>query len=114
MLRQMYHVDIVIGSSVTKLHMMKNLKLKIIYRITLVDSISVQNALKFIEEVKFDAIELRPYYHALEFLPVFREAWQGDYYVAGFVNTKEKMEQCKKAGFRGAMTSTRELWSLKL
>lgn len=114
MLRQMYHVDTVIGSSVTKLHMMKNLKLKIIYRITLVDSISVQNALKFIEEVKFDAIELRPYYHALEFLPVFREAWQGDYYVAGFVNTKEKMEQCKKAGFRGAMTSTRELWSLKL
>ncbi len=59
--------------------------------------------MKFIEEVKFNAIELRPYYHALELLPVFREVWQGDYYVAGFVNTREKMEQCKKAGFRGAI-----------
>lgn len=112
MLKQMYHVDVVIGSSVIKLHIMKNLKMKTVYRITLMDSISVQNALKFMEEVKFDAIELRPYYHAVEFLPIFQEVWQGDYYVAGFVNSKEKIEICRKAGFRGVMTSTRELWDL--
>lgn len=114
MLRQLYHVDAVIGSSVTKLHMMKNLKMKIVYRITLMDSISVHNALKYIEEVKFDAIELRPYYHALEFLPMFQEVWQGDYYVAGFVNSEKKIQKCKEAGFRGVMTSSRDLWSLKI
>lgn len=114
MLKQLYHVDALIGSSVTKLHMMKNLKLKIIYRITLIDSISVQNALKFMGEVKFDAIELRPYYHAVEFLPRFQQVWQGDYYAAGFVNTEERARLCKDAGFRGVMTSTRELWSLQI
>lgn len=110
LLKQLYHVDGIIGSSVTKLHMMKNLKIKIIYRITLMDSISVDNALKSIDEVKFDAIELRPYYHALEFLPKFKEKYQGDYYIAGFVNTKEKLLASKEAGFKGAMTSTRDLW----
>ncbi|MCD8021000.1 MAG: glycerol-3-phosphate responsive antiterminator [Clostridiales bacterium] len=114
MLKQLYHVDVLIGSSVTKLHMMKNLKLKIIYRITLIDSISMENALRYIEEVKFDAIELRPYYHALEALPRFQEVWQGDYYAAGFVNSEERAKTCKEAGFRGVMTSTRELWSLQL
>lgn len=114
MLKQLYHVDAIIGSSVTKLHMMKNINVKIIYRITLMDSISVQNALKFMEEVKFDAVELRPYYHALEFLPEFQNVWQGDYYVAGFVNTEEKIKRCKEAGFRGVMTSSRDLWKIQI
>ena len=64
-----------------------------IYRITLMDSISVDNALKTINEVKFDAIELRPYYHAIEFLPTFKKVWDGEYYVAGFVNTEEKLKK---------------------
>ena len=59
MLKKLYHVDGIIGSSITKLHMMKGLNVKVIYRITLMDSISVDNALKTINEVKFDAIELR-------------------------------------------------------
>ena len=70
-------------------------------------------ALKTINEVKFDAIELRPYYHAIEFLPTFKKAWDGEYYVAGFVNTEEKLKKCKEAGFSGAMTSTVELWNKK-
>ena len=77
------------------------------------DSISVDNALKTINEVKFDAIELRPYYHAIEFLPTFKKVWDGEYYVAGFVNTEEKLKKCKEAGFSGAMTSTVELWNKK-
>ena len=91
MLKKLYHVDGIIGSSITKLHMMKGLNVKVIYRITLMDSISVDNALKTINEVKFDAIELRPYYHAIEFLPTFKKVWDGEYYVAGFVNTEEKL-----------------------
>ncbi len=111
MLKKLYHVDGIIGSSITKLHMMKGLNVKIIYRITLMDSISIDNALRTINEVKFDAIELRPYYHAIEFLPVFKKVWSGDYYVAGFVNTEEKLRKCKEAGFVGAMTSTVDLWN---
>lgn len=113
MLKKLYHVDGIIGSSITKLHMMKGLNVKVIYRITLMDSISVDNALRTINEVKFDAIELRPYYHAIEFLPTFKKAWDGEYYVAGFVNTEEKLKKCKEAGFSGAMTSTVELWNKK-
>ena len=113
MLKKLYHVDGIIGSSNTKLHMMKGLNVKVIYRITLMDSISVDNALKTINEVKFDAIELRPYYHAIEFLPTFKKVWDGEYYVAGFVNTEEKLKKCKEAGFSGAMTSTVELWNKK-
>ena len=113
MLKKLYHVDGIIGSSITKLHMMKGLNVKVIYRITLMDSISVDNALKTINEVKFDAIELRPYYHAIEFLPTFKKVWDGEYYVAGFVNTEEKLKKCKEAGFSGAMTSTVELWNKK-
>jgi len=111
MLKQLYHVDAVMGSNITKLSMMKNLKVKLIYRVTLIDSISVANALRFVKDLKIDAIELRPYYHALEFLPKFQETWQGDYYIAGFVNTEEKLRKCKEAGCAGVMTSTRELWS---
>lgn len=114
MLKKLYHVDGIIGSSMTKLHMMRNLKLKIIYRITLMDSISVENALRTMREVRFDAIELRPYYHALEFLQTFQKAWDGDYYVAGFVNTAEKLRQSREAGFVGAMTSTAGLWEMGL
>ena len=110
MLKKLYRVDGIIGSSITKLHTMKGLNVKIIYRITLMDSISINNVLRTINEVKFDAIELRPYYHAVEFLPVFKKVWDGDYYVAGFVNTKEKLRKCKEAGFSGVMTSTVELW----
>ena len=113
MLKKLYHVDGIIGSSITKLHMMKGLNVKVIYRITLMDSISVDNALRTINEVKFDAIELRPYYHAIEFLPTFKKVWDGEYYVAGFVNTEEKLKKCKEAGFSGAMTSTVELWNKK-
>lgn len=114
MLKKLYHVDGIIGSSITKLHMMKGLNVKVIYRITLMDSISVKNALRTINEVKFDAIELRPYYHAIEFLPVFKKAWEGDYYVAGFVNTEEKLRKCQEAGFVGAMTSTVDLWGITI
>lgn len=114
MLKQLYQVDGLISSNITKIHLVKNMKMKVMYRITLMDSISVDNALKFIKEVKFDAIELRPYYHAIEFLPKFREVWDGKYYAAGFVNTKERVLACKEAGFHGVMTSTKELWSMEI
>ncbi len=114
MLKQMYNVDAIISSNINKIHLMKNLELKTVYRITLMDSMSVDNAIKILSDAKINAVELRPYYHAIEFLPKLREAWDGDYYAAGFVNTEERIIQCKEAGFKGVMTSTKELWSLEM
>jgi len=114
MLKQYYHADWIIGSSVSRIHMYQNMGMHSIYKVVLVDSISVENAIHSLKEIRFDAIELRPYYHALEFLPKFREHFDGDYYIAGFVNTIEKAREAKKAGFRGVMTSTIDLWGQEI
>ncbi len=114
MLKQYYQADWIIGSSVSRIHMYQNLGMRSIYKIVLVDSISVENALHAINEIRFDAIELRPYYHALEFLPKFKEYFDGDFYIAGFVNTEERVREAKKAGFKGVMTSTTSLWGLDI
>ena len=112
MLQKLYQVDWLIGSSVSKFHMFQNLGMRTIFKIALVDSIAVENAFRFLPDVRCDALELRPFQPAMEFLPQFREVFQGDIYIAGFVNTPEKLEASRQAGFRGAMTSTRSLWSM--
>ncbi|MCI6857859.1 MAG: glycerol-3-phosphate responsive antiterminator [Eubacterium sp.] len=114
MLKNLYHVDMVIASSVSKLHILQKMNMKTIFRISLIDSISVDNALRMMKEVNCSAVELRPYYHAMEFLPKFQDLFDGEFFVAGFVNSKEKLMNCKEAGFQGTMTSTKELWELKI
>lgn len=114
MLKNLYKVDAVIGSNISKMNMIRNMKFETIFRVSLMDSVSVEKAIQCMKEVRFDVIELRPYYHALEFLPRFREVYDGTYYVTGFVNSRDKLLASKKAGFAGAMTSSRELWGLQL
>ncbi|MBQ9157502.1 MAG: glycerol-3-phosphate responsive antiterminator [Eubacterium sp.] len=114
MLKNLYKVDAVIGSSISKMNMIRNLKFETIFRVSLMDSVSVEKALQSMKDVRFDIIELRPYYHALEFLPKFRQVYDGTYYVTGFVNTEEKLRISKEAGFAGAMTSNHELWGLQI
>ena len=114
MLKNLYRVDWLIGSSVSKIHMYQNLGMRTIFKIALVDSIAVENAMRALKDIRIDAIELRPYYHAMEYLPVFRKIFDGDFYIAGFVNSREKLLASKEAGFKGAMTSTRDLWGLSV
>ncbi len=111
MLKKMYEVDGIMASSVTKINMIRNMDVEIIYRIPLIDSISVDSAIRLLGETRCDAIELRPYFHGIEFLPLFREKFQGKIFLAGFVNSLERLEEAKRVGFDGVMTSTRSLWN---
>ena len=111
MLKKLYRVDGVIGSNVSKLNQIQHMGLETIFRISLIDSHSVEMALRSLKGVNFTAVELRPYYHAVEFLPMFKEVFSGKFFAGGFINTEEKIKICQKAGFDGIMTSTKNLWS---
>ena len=111
MLKKLYKVDGVIGSNVSKLNQMQHMGLETIFRISLIDSHSVEMALRSLKGVTFSALELRPYYHAVEFLPMFKEVFSGKFFAGGFINSEEKIKVCQEAGFDGVMTSTKKLWS---
>ena len=111
MLKKLYKVDGVIGSSVSKLNQMQHMGLETIFRISLIDSHSVEMALRSLKGVNFTAVELRPYSHAVEFLPMFKEIFTGKFFAGGFINSEERIKICQKAGFDGVMTSTKKLWS---
>lgn len=61
--------------------------------------------------VNFTAVELRPYSHAVEFLPMFKEIFSGKFFASRFIKSEEQIRICQKAGFDGVMTSTKKLWS---
>ena len=107
MLKKLYKVDGVIGSSVSKLNQMQHMGLETIFRISLIDSHSVEMALRSLKGVNFTAVEL----HAVEFLPMFKEIFTGKFFAGGFINSEERIKICQKAGFDGVMTSTKKLWS---
>ena len=111
MLKKLDKVDGVIGSSVSKLNQMQHMGLETIFRISLIDSHSVEMALRSLKGVNFTAVELRPYSHAVEFLPMFKEIFTGKFFAGGFINSEERIKICQKAGFDGVMTSTKKLWS---
>ena len=113
MLKKLYKVDGVIGSNVSKLNQMQHMGLETIFRISLIDSHSVDMALRSLKGVNFTALELRPYYHAVEFLPIFQKEFSGKFFAGGFINSEEKVKVCREAGFDGIMTSTRKLWGVK-
>lgn len=110
MLKKMYHVDVVIGMNLGKMHMIRGENLKTMQRISLIDSMSIDAGLKMILDTKSDAIELRPGIYAIEYLSKFKAKYSGKFFAGGFVNTRELIIKAKEAGFDGVMTSTRDLW----
>lgn len=101
MLKKLYKdiyikVDRVIGSNVSKLNQIQHMGLETIFRISLIDSHSVEMALPLLKSVNFTAVELRPYYHAVEFLPMFKEVFSRKFFVEGFINTEEKIKYARK------------------
>lgn len=114
MLEKMYKSDAVIDSSVARVNMMKSLKLESVWRVPLVDSLSVETALKSAENVRCDFIEVRPCAYALQFMKEFDALFPGRVIVGGFVNSLELLKRVKDAGARGVSTSTPELWSAEL
>lgn len=111
MLKKLYQVDVVIGMNPQKVNKMKEVGLSVTLRIPLMDSVSIDSALRMIKATQAEAIELRPSICALDFLPLFRRQYKGKIFTCGFVNSEKMLRQLYDAGFDGVMTSTRELWS---
>lgn len=113
MLKRMYQVDGVMGSGPVKLGMVSKEGMKAIRRIVLSDSLSVDQALKGLREVRCDGIELRPSYYAIRYLQKFKEKYPCSYVAGGFIDTPEMLEKVYCGGFSGVMTSCVELWDSK-
>ncbi|WP_317854554.1 glycerol-3-phosphate responsive antiterminator [Chakrabartyella piscis] len=109
-LKNMYLVDCVMGSSNSKLGLVRKENIRTIRRIALEDSYSLQVAFRSLKETKYNAIELRPAWYGIEFLKEFKKQNDTEYILGGFVNTKELVDAAYKAGFSAVATSSVELW----
>lgn len=110
LLKKMYHVDCVMGSSSIRLSMLKREGLPTIQRAVLSDWFSVEQILDSMKDSKADMIELRPAYYAIEFLEEFRKKKDCNYIAGGFIHTKQMADAVYQAGFAGLTTSCTELW----
>lgn len=110
MLKRMFQVDAVMGSSAAKLSMIHKEELSTIWRVPLIDSLAVDQVFKGMKEVRCDMIELRPAYYALKYLQQFQKIYPCKYVVGGFVDSEEMLEAVFQAGFSGVMTSCMDLW----
>ncbi|MCI8327773.1 MAG: glycerol-3-phosphate responsive antiterminator [Lachnospiraceae bacterium] len=110
MLEKMYRVDAVIESSMAKINMMKNMKLETIWRVTFMDSLSVETALRSLKNVQCDMLELRPGSYALEYMDLFREEYDGKIIIGGFMNSEELVKQAEEKGAYAIASSTCSLW----
>lgn len=110
MLKKMYHVDCVMGSSNIRLSMLKREGLPVIQRAVLSDRFSVEQILESMKDSKADMLELRPAYYAVKFLGEFKQKKTCSYIAGGFIDTKEMADMVYEAGFAGLTTSCTQLW----
>lgn len=113
LLKQLYEVDGVMGSSSSKLAVLKKEGLQTIRRIPLIDSLAIEQTFNGLQEVKCDVLELRPGYYALKYLDKFQKLCPCCYVAGGFVEDKEMVDELYKAGFSAVMTSCTRLWGYK-
>mgnify|MGYP000852997432 CR=1 FL=1 len=111
MLKKAYKVDTVIGSNAYHVNRARTTGLKTIWKIGLLDSLSLEMAFRSIEITKPDAIELRPAVCAYDFLDEFRKVFSGRIFASGFVDKAEFAERLYQRGFDGVMTSTQSMWA---
>jgi Glycerol-3-phosphate responsive antiterminator (mRNA-binding) len=113
LLKQLYKVDGVIGSSTSKINMLKDIGLKTIQRITLMDSKSFDTSLKSITDSKCDAIEIRPCIYGLKFGEKIKKVKNVPLLLGGFIDDVDMIHKVKEAGFAGVTTSCKSLWNMK-
>ena len=113
MLKKTYKVDAVIGSNAYQISRAKAVGLKTIWKIALLDSLSLEMAFRSIEVTKPDAIELRPAICAYDFIDEFRRGFPGKIFASGFINRIEFAQRLYQRGFDGIMTSTQTMWDWK-
>lgn len=110
LLKDMFLVDGVMGSSGTKLGMVKKEHMMTIRRVALEDSLAVEQIMGSLNDTKVDIIELRPAYYAIKYLDKLKNENSCKYIAGGFVDTKEMMDAVYTVGFLGASTSSVDLW----
>lgn len=110
MLKKAYKVDTVIDSNAYHVSRAKTVGLKTIWKIALLDSLSLEMAFRSIEVTKPDAIELRPAVCAYDFLDAFRNVFSGKIFASGFVSQDDFAQRLYQRGFDGIMTSTQTMW----
>ncbi|GIN86190.1 glycerol uptake operon antiterminator [Heyndrickxia sporothermodurans] len=112
LLNQLFNVDIVIGSGSSKVNMAKSLGLTTIHRVTLMDSKSLDTAIKSIGESKTDLIELRPGIYGIKYINTIKQILDVPMILGGFVDNKDILNTAREAGFSGVATSSKDLWKL--
>ena len=110
MLKKAYKVDTVIGSNAYHISRARSAGLKTIWKVALLDSLSLEMAFRSIEVTKPDAIELRPAVCAYDFLGQFHKVFSGRIFASGFIDRSEFAERLCQRGFDGIMTSTQSMW----
>lgn len=110
LLKKMYQVDCVMGSSSIRLAMLKREGIPTIQRATLSDCFSVEQVLENMKDSKADVVELRPAYYAIRFLKDFQKRKECAYIAGGFIDTEEMVDTVYRAGFDGITTSCVDLW----
>ncbi len=113
MLKKMYMIDAIMGSSVSKVGMIKKEGIPSIRRVALEDSLAVKNLMNSLQETKCDAIELRPGYYAAKFVKSFKKVKNCPYIAGGFIDSKEMIDVLYKEGFSGITTSCVDLWGYR-
>lgn len=110
MLKNMYKVDIVIGSNPIYINRAKSVGMKAILKVALMDSMSIDVALKMISNVSPETIELRPAICALQYFDIFKRNYKGKIFAGGFIDHAALLDKIFSTGFDGAMTSEKSLW----
>ena len=112
-LKQIFNVDVVIVSSPLRTKYMKDLDIYTIQRIVLIDSLSLETALKLVSESSCDAVEIRPAFYGMKYIDEFRKIKDIPFFLAGFVSSREMIEEAKRLKFKGITCSKETLWSYK-
>lgn len=111
-LKQIFHVDVVIVSSLTRTNIIKAMGLLTIHRIMLMDSLSLENAERVVAETNCDAIELRPSAYGIKYLDRLQSKKTDlPFFLAGFIDSRQTIDQAKQLGFRGVSLSDKNLWN---
>lgn len=110
LLRNQFGVTGVFSSSRAALARAKRAGLLTFYRISLLDSKSVKNALAVLKDSDYDGIELLPSPVALHFIDLFLDVTQPDEVLAGGFVRHDNLNALQEAGFTGVTTSDANLW----
>ncbi|MCI1747307.1 MAG: glycerol-3-phosphate responsive antiterminator [Acidipropionibacterium sp.] len=112
LLRHEFKIDGIFTSSHQTVALAKRTGMRRYFRVTLMDSRSVCTALDALKKFSGDGVELLPAPVALEVVDEFRSVLGDKEILAGgFIRTQDRLESVRAAGFDGATTSNRSMWS---